>query len=343
MVNKGRAARVKRDPEKDYYADLRKVRLGSRPFMAGVMYFIVRKEPYFVPTTLDEQSKKLYYFADIFLDLKSEGKVKTTDPRHIGKREIDAFVVWMRSRDLKPASREKYLRVLNGYLLFWGNHELDDMWGRHELGALFKGAEEDIKYIEQEDLQKIFDTIRIWEGYEGILLRGYISLIFGVAGRPKEIIDALIGDINTKDWIYYVRHPKGEGSWGKKEWLPIVRADMHPFITQFLVERKAYLLACGIRSKFLFVNPTTGNPYTLKRMREIKHKVEIVSGVDFQLKEFRATYATITFANAPELGSAISKQMRHGNEATTRKYYIAYLHRQAAKHLQNEWKKSRIN
>lgn len=342
MVKTGRASRVVRDPTKNYYADLRKVRLGSRPFKAGIMYYVVRNEAYMVENTIKENARKLYYFADVFLQLKHEGKVKTTDPRHMSRQEIEAFMVWLRRQNLQVSTRKKYISILNSYLSFWGNNMIGGMKNRHELSSILKGQENDIQFIEQEDLQKIFDCIRTWPDYEGIILRGYISLIFSVAGRPKEVIDALVGDVNTNDWLYYVRHPKGEGSWGKKEWVPIIRADMHPIISRFLMERKVYLLRAGVRSKYLFVNVETERPYSLKYIRKLKHKVELATGVEFQLKEFRSTYATITYAHAPEMSGAISKQMRHSDEKNTRKYYIAYTNRQAAKHLRNEWKKSSI-
>ncbi|MDR1404636.1 MAG: site-specific integrase [Candidatus Methanoplasma sp.] len=343
MGKPNRAARVKRDPTRNYYPeDLRKVRLGSRPFKAGILYYSIRKEAYNVSTTLDENCRKLYYFADVLLELKQEGKVKTTDPRHIGRQEIEAFLVWMRKRNLQVSTRKSYIKIINVYLMFWGNYTLDLMKKRHELNSILKGQENDIEYIEQVDLQRIFDVIRTWPGYEGIVLRGYISLIFGIAGRPKEIIDAYVKDVNTKDWLFYIRHPKGEGSWGKTEWMPIIREDMHPIITEFLRQRKQYLMSRGVRSQFLFVNPETGKPYSLKHIRQLKYEVEDVSEVKFQLKAFRSTYATLTYAHSPDLGGAISKQLRHSNEANSKKYYISYEKKQAAKHLQNEWRKSQI-
>ena len=342
MVKKGRASRVVRDPKKDYYADPARVRLGSRPFKGGIIYYIVRNEAYISKSTIEENARKLYYFADVLLDLKQEGKVKTTDPRHMKRQEIEAFMVWIRRQDLQVSTRKKYISILDTFLRFWGNNIVQEMKRRRELNPILRGQENDIKYIEFEDLQKIFDCIRSWPGYDGIILRGYISLIFSVAGRPKEIIDALVGDVNTEDWLYYVRHPKGEGSWGKREWVPIVRADMHPLIARFLAERKAYLTSRGVRSRYLFVNPETEIPYSLKHMRQLKHEVELATGVDFMLKEFRATYATITYAYSPEMSGAISKHMRHGDESNTRKYYIAYSNKQAADRLRDEWKKSSI-
>jgi len=342
MVKRGRAATVKRDPNKDYYANPARVRLGSRPFKAGIMYYIVRNEAYILETTIKENARKLYYFADVFLELKREGKVRTTDPRHMDRQEIEAFMVWLRRQDLQVSTRRKYLSVLDSFLLFWGNNIIREMKSRHEFNAILRGQENDVRYIEYEDLQKIFDCIRTWPGYEGIILRGYIALIFSIAGRPKEIIAAEVGDVNTEDWLYYVRHPKAEGSWGKREWVPIIRADMHPIITRFLVERKAYLLSVGVRSRYLFLNPETQAPYSLKYIRKLKRQVEMATGVEFQLKEFRSTYATITYAHAPEMSGAISKQMRHGDESNTRKYYIAYTNKQAADRLKDEWKKSGI-
>jgi len=332
-----------KDNRKYLVKNLKGVRLGPRPFMTGIEYYRVRRAAYAEEGTIYEDCRKLKYNADVFKDLKAQGRVRTTDPRHMDQMDIEAFLIWMRSKKYEVSTRRKYLSCLNSYLKFWGNHALADMWARGDLRPFLKGEEKDIEFLELEELQQIFEHIQGMEGYDGIVFRGYISIIFGIAGRPKEVIDARVGDVNTKDWMFYVRHPKAEGSWGKKEWISIVRQDVHPMITTFLQERKAYLKARGIRSDYLFVNPETLESYSLKHIRDLKYRAERECGVKFKLKVFRPTWATLTFSKSPKMGLSINKQLRHEKFDTSKKYYIAYRNKQAKKDLQYEWEKTPLN
>ena len=92
-----------------------------------------------------------------------------------------------------------------------------------------------------------------------------------------------------------------------------------------------------------FCQSQTGAPFAANTIRKIKNKIEKETGVDFKLKDFRSTYATLAYKHAPEKKEAISKQMRHESSKTTDRYYISYESCEAAKHLKDEWKKSTIN
>jgi len=331
---------IDKKPDRNYQADLSRLRLGPKPFRIGVSYYAARKEAYFTKLTIEENTRKLLMFAEVFEELRSLKRVKTTDPRHISELDIEAFLVWMKSRGLQNITKTKYISVLDSFLGFFGNHIISDMKRQNKLNFPLKGT--DVDFIEEEDLITIFRHINGLSGYSGTIIRGFFSLIFGIAGRPKEIVGALIEDVNLEDEIFFIRHPKGEGSWGKSEWIPIIRGDMIPRIRRFLDEREEYLKARNIESNYLFVNPKTLKPYSTNLIRRIKEKIEEETGIDFKLKDFRSTYATLTYKHSPEKKEAISKQMRHESSKTTERHYISYNNREAAKHLKDEWKKSKI-
>ncbi|MDR0522808.1 MAG: site-specific integrase [Candidatus Methanoplasma sp.] len=342
-MRRGRAAEAAmRSKSEDYRGDPSRARLGSRPFMAGVAHYMAWSEPYLLESTIRENARKLYFFADELREMKRAGRVRTTDPRHMGPGDIEAFLVWMKRRGLSQSTKRKYLQILDGYLSAWGNRVVGDMRARHEFDHAFKGAKAEVSFIEEEDLRRIFRCVDEWPGYEGIMLRGCFALLFGVAARPKEVVSALVEDVDLDGGAFYIRHPKGEGSWGVREWVPIVRGDMLERVRRFVAERAAYLQSIGRDSPYLFANTGRGAPYTTNALRLWKAKVEAKTGISFALKEFRSSFATITYAHAPEMKGAISKQLRHSKEGTTEQYYIAYDKKRAAERLRDEWKKSEI-
>ena len=316
--------------------------MGSLPFKFGIQYYEVRKSAYLTSTTIEENVRKLHYFADVFKELYDQKKVMNIDPRHISEMDMESFLGYMKQRKLQNVTKKKYLSLLDSYLGFFGNHVIADMKKQDKFINLQKGKKHEIEFIEENDLNTIFTFINKYPGYNGIIVRGYYALLFGIAGRPKEAIGGLVRDIDLTRDLFYVRHPKGENSWGRMEWVEIIRKDMVPIIEKFLIERAEYLEGRNCVSEYLFVNPNTGEPYSSNKMRLLKKKISIELGIDFKIKDFRSTYATITYKYNPEAKEAISKQMRHEDSATTDEYYISYDNREAAKRLKDEWKKSAI-
>lgn len=318
------------------------MRFGRRPFLYGISIYEERKSTFMSPVTVTENVRKLRQFERTFTEMKQKKIISTTDPRHIGEEEIEAFMGHMRRRELSVVTRRSYIKVLNSFLTFFNNDIIERMRETGQISIATKGEQQPIHFLQVDSLQRIFDAADIIEGPRGIMVRGYMALIFGIAGRPKEVIMAHVEDVDLAGKRFFVRHPKGEGSYGQRMWIPIIREDMIPRIERFLVERMEYLAQKGLESPFLFVNPHTALPMTLNTMRHFKSDVEALSGVRFQLKDFRSSYATITYSESPELKFAISRQMRHAKSDTTESYYIAFDIAQASKQLEGAWKKTAI-
>lgn len=323
--------------------DPARLKMGSKPFRYGIKIYQERKSPYLSPTTVSENVRKLNQFASIFEGFVSAGKSASADPRHIGEREIELFLGHMRSRNLSATTRRSYIKILRGFLLLFRNNIIDEMKANGKMDVALKGDMPAIEFMSLDQLQRVFDAADEIPGYEGTMIRGFIALIFGIAGRPKEIIEARMEDLNLEEELFYVRHPKGEGSYGARQWIPIIRKDMIPRIRTFLDERERALEAIGITSPYLFTNTSSMAPYGLKTMRTWKGMIEVRVGFKFKLKSFRSSYATITYSfGGIEIKDAISKQMRHSSTHTTEAYYIAYEMEEAKKRLTEEWKKSEI-
>jgi len=192
--------------------------LGRYPFRAGIPFFIQSRTPYCTPATIREDSRKLQYFARILSGLKAEGRVGTTDPRHIGRSDIEAFIVWMKLRGLSTSTRIKYLQVIDHYLLVFKNTTIQEMKDDRSLNLpRERDPKSPIRALTIEELQAVIDSTYRIEGWKGQAIRGVIALGFGTGCRPKEIFDAEIRDIDLARRQFYVRHPKGEGSWGQSQ------------------------------------------------------------------------------------------------------------------------------
>ncbi|MCL2509692.1 MAG: tyrosine-type recombinase/integrase [Methanomassiliicoccaceae archaeon] len=328
----------------DRWSDERtSIRLGRYPFAAGIKYYSEKKTIRFSETTIYNNTRKLNYFSDMLEQLKAAEKIRTTDPRHIGAREIEAFFRWMKLRKLNACSQGTYTKILKGYLEFWGNDIIEQMADDDEIVIKTSSGEGEVHAMSIDEVRRIFAAADELEGYKGIVMRLLLPIAFGTGCRPKELFDAELEDIDVGAETFYVRHPKGEGSWGKKEKVNIIRKDMIIRIEEGLQERAEYLKGLGIRSEYVFVSPDTGEPLVGNTFRKYKRAVERISGVSFMIKDLRPTLLSLLVDDDLSLLGAASKQLRHARIANTEKYYLKIDKRKAVRNaLGDRWKKDAV-
>lgn len=330
-------------PQKLRNTDLKTVRLGSKPFSASVPYYRAYQEPVLSKETISEDVRKLKLFAKFFEDLYDSGGCSTMDPRKITEPMIMEFIMWMKERNLAASTQVSYLKILNRLLILFGNNVIPEMRNGHTYKFPKVNRDTPISALSREELRLVFDTTYNLRGWSGIAFRGLLALSFGTASRPKEVIRARVEDLNLKNAEFYVRHPKGEGTWGIPQAIPIIRLDMVPYLEEFLRDREKILEEYGIESKYLFFNPNNGAPFVEQTMRRLKCKVEDMCGISFKLKDMRSTCASLTVNNNVERLNAVSEQLRHASPDTTRRYY-ARINRQEAikKGIGDAWKENEI-
>lgn len=317
-----------------------RMRLGRYPFDAAVKIYIERRHGTIAATTEKEEARKYRYLGETFRSLKEEGKIGTTDPRRMGRKEIQEFLAWMRERHIDTSAQEKYLQLVNNLLESFKNYIIKDL---KEEGVRFpRAGKKPIRTINERDLESIFCTVDDMEGWNGSVARGMIALYFGTGVRPSELRMAHVEDLNLRKMVLFVRHPKGEGSWSSPQDVEIIRGDMIPYIERYIKERKEWITKHGL-TKAVPLFPSFGKDkssgfYSANGFQKIKGKVETLSGVDFKLKDFRSTLTSITVNGDLSRLPAMSAQLRHTNLATTQKSYFAMERGVAGKQLRDAWK-----
>jgi integrase/recombinase XerD len=334
---------VDSSPEVLRRADLKTIHLGRRPFTAALKYYQAFQEVNLSKKTLLEDMKRLKRFATFFEDLHARGGCKTADPRGIDEPAILEFLVMMKKKELKSSTQSTDIKVLNRMLNLFGN----DVIVKMKKNPMYKFPKEPrdlpISALEPEELKLVFDTTYNLRGWSGQAFRGYLALAFATASRPNETLMTLVEDLDIQNRLFYIRHPKGEETWGEPQWVNIIREDMIPYLEELMRNRERMLIEYGLSSQYLFVNPGTGEPYSDKAMRGLKSKVQEMSGIHFMIKDMRSSFASLTVNNHLDRLNAVSEQLRHSTPETTRKYYARINRRKAVKiGLQDTWKESEI-
>jgi len=315
----------KETPKKKTVADLRKadlskVKLGRYPFRAGIKYYLAKREPFIGGDTPTEHERKLNMFATMFEELNKQGMVSTTDPRHLSEGDIEEFLILIKNKCV--TTQESYMKILNAYLLVFKNRVIlnmrEDSQNRLPRSPLGKP----IHSIPIADLKKLFDAADTMIGPGATMLRGYIALAFGTGARPKEIMSAELKDLDLERKRFFVRNPKGNGSWSDPQWTPIIQGEMMPYLERFLKERASLVKGSRIGSKHLFPNIGTGEPYSGNGFRRQKASLSKKSGVEFKLKDFRSTLATYLVNSGAPI-QIVAYVLRHTRIKTTEQYYVA--------------------
>ena len=325
--------------------NLKNAVLGRYPFQGGIKYYVAKRSAFLRPSTISEEEKKLRYFAKVFEELKTNGLVQRTDPRYISGSDVAAFFEWMQKKDLDVVARQKYVQILNHYLMIFGNNAIDRIRVQDGIRLPRSSEAKPIRTLSTSDLRRIFTVAESMEGWNGIIIRGVISILFSSGCRPKEVLQAKTEDLRMDIGSYgtfYVRHPKGEGSYASAQDVRLIRGDMKGYILDFLRDRNEYLSKAGLSLDYLFPNLETGLPLTSNSIRRYKDELAKRSGVSFKLKDFRSTLASMVIKGDITRMKAASCQLRHSSIRTTERYYAAIERGKIIDDIVDVWKEDPI-
>lgn len=322
--------------------DLKKKHLGRYPFTALIPSYVEHRSTYMAASTVTEDERKLRYFAKIFRQLKAEGKIGTTDPRNMTQREIEAFLRFTKAKGIQESARRKYLAILGSFLDWAGNDIIGRMRTDKRVRFPKDSDKAPIRALTPEEIERILQSAERIEGWKGTVLRGFIALGFATGCRPKELFMAETADVDLERMRFFVRHPKGEMSWGRMEWIPIIRGDMLPWIGELMDARKA-LENGGLVSQYLFCNKASGEAYSGNGIRALKQRTVAETGIKWKLKDLRSSLTSITVSEDVSKMKAVSLQLRHASVTMTEHYYARITRDEAIiKSIGEEWKKHPI-
>jgi integrase/recombinase XerD len=331
--------------------DVAELRLGAKPFHAAIPYFMESRVGVVVDTTIKEERRKLRSYGDRLEELKDQGLLSTCDPRAMSEADVRQFIAWMKRPDGKkngkpwdPETQIKAQCYLHQFLRFFGNYAIEEL---ERKGLRYpKKPKKAIKALSHDDMMALFKAADTMEGWHGVISRGMLALVFSTGCRPKEMRLAQIEDVKLAEMKFFIRHPKGEGSWGVPQDVYIIRPDVLQFLSRFMTERKEALKEMGIEKAIpLFPNLYRGGHeyYSEHAFQTIKHELEILSRVKFRIKDLRPTLTSMTVNGDLGMLVAMSQQLRHSNLATTQRHYAAIEQGAVGEKLRDAWQRTALN
>lgn len=323
----------------------KRLRPGKYPFMTAANAYLARRKGFIRPSTYKENERKLRYLSRVFTDLKNKRLVSTCFPGAMTREDVQAFMVWMKEHDnlrtgekgIDQETQAKYLHLLDKVCLFCRNPVIRQM--KEEGERLPTKVRKSLHAIDEDDLRKIQQAAETVAGWRGEVVR-FLVWIYPYTGlRPSELRLAHVADIDAKQWTLFVRHPKGEGSYGSKRTVPIL-PPARTAVLRYLKAREEHLLKTGVSSVALVPNTNKsrkGEFYSANAFNVMKAEVEEISGVKFRIKDFRSTYAQMNIDRDPTLLPDVSKFLGHATTKTTEEHYGRIKDRTAFRRVEEAW------
>jgi integrase len=311
--------------------------LGRYPFLAAANKYLERRTGILADTTIAEMERKFRYIDRVLGELKSEGRISSASPEIMTREDVQAFLIWMKERGLDPDAQNKYLRFIDKVTAFCKNPVIQRI--RDEGERLPVGTPKDLVALSEDDVAKIQEAANAIRGWKGEVVRFLVWFYPYTGLRPSELRRAMVEDVDTHNWTFFVRHPKGENRYAKKRTVMILQPAREPTL-RFLKARKDYLL----RRRFQTDGPLVPSihegrvkAYSSNAFRVMKAEVQKIAGIEFSLKDFRPTFTQMMLDLDPTLLSDVSKVLGHSTTRTTERHYGRIRDEKALQRLEKAW------
>ena len=316
--------------------------MGRYPFLAKVSEYAEKVKAYWAETTCFENIRKLKYIGRQFEQMREKGSIRTSDPRYIREPEIEQYLIWMKEKGLQLDTMATHIKVLKGFLHFCNNATIDRMKMQHSLQLPQMGSRKEIKTMVDEDVNRIFMACDTIPGWRGEVARFIFPFYAYTGTRHSELRLAHKEDLNTTTWTFWVRNPKCKTR-GAPERTVLIPPPLRTITQDFLTARAEWLKDQGFEDATPLIPSTptkrTGyvpSFYTHNGFEVLKLEVEQLSGVKFQIKDFRSTFAQSSKDRGVSI-EVVSKALGHASTKTTESFYARIRDRDALRELEDAW------
>ncbi len=329
--------------------------MGRYPLKAAIERYIEKRKLQVGQSTWKNERRYLRHMADHFEPVNGPRPLTTTNPEQIGPKDIRIILDWMQDpakhrngKPLDPDTQVRYLEKLEGVLKMNGNDIFQQM---RDEGYQFpqRIARKPIKALTMSDLESIQQAAekigsargepKEWRASKAKLLAcAYVA----TGLRPSELRLSHLVDLDTHTWKLYVRVPKGAAKWAENRRVTVVPPYRQAFL-DFLMARAELLHYYGRKeATYLIPNLQGGKDtyYSSNHFGDLKREIQDICGIDFRLKDFRPTYASLTVEMDPNSLIDVSTTLGHSNLKTTQRYYAQINADSAGDRINKLWEKN---
>ena len=292
-------------------------------FLTEVNKYLDRIEGNFEVSTFKEKKRKLTNYSKTIYELYCQGLVSTCDPKKFTASDVYSYQLH-RKKTVSDTTLHKDFSILKGFFESLGSNVMSEykaIYGNKKPKS-YGGRQEPLP---NSVIDKVFKLAR--ETNDWGVLEGCVAIILGCSAgiRPQEVRKLLVEDIHIDDDRPYVfvRHPKGEGEWGRQRKAPL-NDSPQDIIRKYLIMREQKVEQWSVDSSALFPPLMVKSGFVeMEAINKRKRQVAKIIGEDFVLKDARRAYGQRMLDRGVPIES-VSYAMGHDSIKTTQKYYANY-------------------
>lgn len=298
-----------------------------RTFSASVDRFMALYSGVYAPSTHAERYRRYRRLNQAVLECKALGVISTEDPSLMTPEDIISLSVHIREQnpELLPSSFAHDMSALACLCLYFNNDCV--RVARVRCPLAFPSKSSPRKGSLSAEFVSSFIGKAAFRISDPNLFRSYMVSIVALAtgGRTIEIQNLKIRDVDLQSGTVLFRVVKGSGQYGFVRRVPILPECMH------LIER---YLASTDACCFLFENHITGNRLSTNSLRRMKAVVSEDSGMYFDYRICRRTYAQRLLDLGVPVDS-VSVILGHATSRTTEREYARVTNEAAILNVKN--------
>jgi integrase/recombinase XerD len=315
--------------------------MGRNPFLTRVESYLrdVRKPNL---STYRERSSKLRLLSRVYEDLRASDPSLRADPKCFGEREIYAFVDWMRSDGYGIAYQAKLVQYLALLLRYLGNNVVDRMRDAH--ADLPRAHPKRQRAPRPEDVEDTLRALESLAGWRGETMRFAVQFYYATGVRVKELRLASMRDLDLRDMMFRISHPKGEGVWADGDRTIRLPESLRVPIVDYLAARDVRCRGMGLDSSRVdpLIPAWGGKHYSEAGWKGVRVKAFRTAGIRGNFRELRPAFARRAKKGGAPI-EAISKRLGHTSTNTTEAFYARIEDEDAEDEVIRAWESIGVN
>lgn len=257
--------------------------------------------------------------------LYKTGAVDNLSPNSMTKEDLHNFLVYRMNLGLSNSEIIHEIAALKVLFEYIGSTAMSQAIATYPY-LTPKGRADKLPSMDESLVQTIFEHAMLVDDGDWRMMKAYGVVVWALATgmRSKELRLCDIDDLRFAggEWTALVKHPKGEGTYGKPRTV-YVDPQAQPFMRRYLDARQRYVEDHCPHVRALFPGGTSEGGYMASNTaRCLKHDVEKDIGMEFDLRGCRRTYGQRLIDRGVDIES-VSKIMGHKNTMTTEDAYCS--------------------
>ena len=298
------------------------------PFMTAVNKFMPTMIGHLDALTHKKRYTRYRQLNDIFVDMKKNGEIATTNPKMFKAEDLHAFVGYRRRHQIQDVTILDDLTFIRDLLEHFNNYAFNKYktkYRRH-YPKKYKKKPKQLPPATFRAITDKMEELVTSDTDEWRLFKAFAPVVFAIFGglRPQEVqyADYRNVDYNSQTGVMtiFLEHVKGMKKYGEPRLSPII-PEAIPFCVKYLQLRKDALKDKGIMSNALIPNMEGKKEYlSYNQLNQLKVKAEVMIDKKFNLTMCRATNVKL-LKKSKVPGEDASLSVGHNNTQTTEDDY----------------------